>query len=219
MKKLLSGIVAIVVLLALATNVKAASMVANKSSFEVGDTVTVTVNVKDSSSVGIWLKYNPSVVKYVSAKGSEAMGNIYPTNTVTGTEGLVKIGGAAASEVNASVTFTFEAIAKGTANFSVERFDVEGDTVPTPVSYEVVEKSDDKEDDNHGTGTDEEDNKGSETTEGTDKEEKKPASDKKVDDQGNEIKTLPKTGTSYVEVAGLVLAVAGIAVVARKISK
>lgn len=60
MKKLLSGIVTIVLLVALATSVNASSISANKTEANKGDTVTVTVSVKETHSIGTWLKYDSS---------------------------------------------------------------------------------------------------------------------------------------------------------------
>lgn len=216
MKKLLSGIVAIVLFLGLATNVEAATMFANKSSFEVGDTVTVTVDVKDTDAVGIWLKYNPTVLEFKNA--TSPIGEIYPTAK----DGVVKIGGASATAKNADVTFTFTAVKEGTADFSIERFDVEGDTAPAAVSYSVAKKSDNSTD-GKDDGKEEIKNDGKEEVKNEDKKEAGKANGtqttKKVNDQGEEITKLPKTGTSYIAVAGVILAVIGGIVLVKKINK
>lgn len=204
MKKLLSGIVAMVVLMTLATNVKAASFVGSNK-VNKGDTFTITVDAKDTDAVTIWLKYDPTVVEYVNV--TSPIGDIYPTNDEN--NGIIKIAGATAAAKNADVTYTFKAKKTGNAVFSTQFFEVEGDTAPAEKTVEIVEKS--NETGSEGTGTE-----GSASeTEGTQSGSKA----EKVNDQGKVIKTLPKTGVSYIAVAGLVLAVAGSVVLARKISK
>lgn len=203
MKKLLSGIVAIVVLMALATNVKAASFIGSNKVNE-GDTFTITVDAKDTDAVTIWLKYDPTLVEYVNV--TSPIGDIYPTNDST--NGIVKIAGATAAAKNADVTYTFKAKKTGNAVFSTQFFEIEGDTAPAEKTVEIVEKAEeeDKKDEN----------KKDEVQQGGTTNLKK---DEKVNDQGKVIKKLPKTGVSYVAVAGLVLTVAGSVVIARKISK
>ena len=202
MKKLLSGIVAIVVLMALATNVKAASFVGSDK-VNKGDTFTITVDAKDTDAVTIWLKYDPTVVEYVNV--TSPIGDIYPTNDEN--NGIVKIAGATAAAKNADVTYTFRAKKIGNAVFSTQFFEVEGDTAPTAKTVEIVEKTDDT------------DSKGEDTKPGTTGTQEQTKKEEKINDQGKVIKKLPKTGVSYVAVAGLTLAVAGSVVLARKISK
>ncbi len=202
MKKLLSGIVAIVVLMALATNVKAATMGAAKT-VEQGGTITVTINVSPRESVGFGLKYDTDRVTYVSANSGSALNDASEEN------GVVTVGGIGGT--TSAVTFTFKAKdnAKGKAIFTVVDNTTSGESTPAPVEVEIVEKSTGSGEGigNEGTGS---------TTEGTQSGTKK---EEKVNDQGVVIKKLPKTGVSYVTVAGLVLAVTGSVVIARKISK
>lgn len=204
MKKLLSGIVAIVVLMALATNVKAATMGAAKT-VEQGGTITVTINVSPRESVGFGLKYDTTKVKYISANSGSALNDASEEN------GIVTVGGIGGT--TSAVTFTFEAKedALGDAVFTVVDNTTSGESTPAPVTVEIVEKSN-----GTGEGTGTEGSGAGTSSEGTQSGTNTP---KKVNDQGKVIKTLPKTGTSYVAVAGLALAVIGSAVVARKISK
>lgn len=202
MKKLLSGIVAIVVLMALATNVKAASFVGSNE-VGVGDTFKITIDIKGESST-VWLKYDPEMVEY-AAEPTSPLGDIYPTNDKA--NGIVKTSGGKVGATNASVTYTFKALKKGDAVFSTQYFDVDGDTEPAAKTVKIVKATE-------GGNTGNEGQQGG-TTQGTTGSKK----EEKVNDQGKVINKLPKTGVSYVAVAGLVLAVAGSIVVARKISK
>lgn len=204
MKKLLSGIVAIVVLMALATNVKAATMGAAKTVNQ-GGTITVTINVSPRESVGFGLKYDRTKVDYISANSGSTLNEAHEEN------GVVTVGGIGGT--TSAVTFTFKAKedALGKAIFEVVDNTTTGESTPAPVEVEIVEKSNGTGEGTQGT---ESEGTGS-STEGT----KTGSTTKKVNDQGEVIEKLPKTGVSYVAVAGLVLAVAGSIVLARKISK
>ena len=199
MKKLLSGIVAMVVLLGLATNVKAATMSATKT-VEQGGTITVTINVSPRETAGLSLKYDTSKVTYKSATSGLGFEDANDAN------GVVTVGGAGGSTT--AITFTFEAKELGEAVFTVVENDMAGETTPDPIKVEIVEKTTEEENKKPGTET----GTKNEGTQNANKEEK-------VNDQGKVIKKLPKTGTSYVAVAGLALAVVGSAVVVRKINK
>ena len=100
MKKLLSGIVTIVVLVALATSVNASSISANKTEANKGDTVTVTVGVKETHSIGTWLKYDSSKFEFVSA--SSSIGELTTGNA----NGVVKIAGTSTDKTTTPGTET-----------------------------------------------------------------------------------------------------------------
>ena len=199
MKKLLSGIVTIVLLVALATSVNASSISANKTEANKGDTVTVTVSVKETHSIGTWLKYDSSKFEFVSA--SSSIGELTTGNA----NGVVKVAGTSTDKTTTAVTFTFKAKElTDSASFEVTRLTTESsEAMPAnTVSVKVAEKT-------TTTDTDKKDT--------TDK--KGTTTNKKVNDEGKTITKLPQTGASVVTIAGIALTtVAGI-VVARKISK
>lgn len=198
MKKLLSGIVAIVVLMALATNVKAATMGAAKT-VEQGGTVTVTINVSSRETAGLSLKYDTSKVTYKSVTSGLGFEDAHADG------GVVTLGAAGGSTTAITFTFTANEGATGKAVFTVVENDMAGETTPAPVEVEIVEKSTDNG------------NKDENSNETTDKETE--IKTEKVNDQGKVIKKLPKTGTSYVLAAALAVTVIGSAVLARKITK
>ena len=208
MKKLLSGIVTIVVLVALATSVNASSISANKTEANKGDTVTVTVGVKETHSIGTWLKYDSSKFEFVSA--SSSIGELTTGNA----NGVVKIAGTSTDKTTTAVTFTFKAKElTDSASFEVTRLTTESnEAMPTnTVSVKVAEKTT-----TPGTETKDTTDTNKKDTTNTGK---KDTTNKKVNDEGKTITKLPQTGASVVAIAGIALTtVAGI-VVARKISK
>ncbi len=208
MKKLLSGIVTIVVLVALATSVNASSISANKTEANKGDTVTVTVGVKETHSIGTWLKYDSSKFEFVSA--SSSIGELTTGNA----NGVVKIAGTSTDKTTTAVTFTFKAKElTDSASFEVTRLTTESnEAMPTnTVSVKVAEKTT-----TPGTETKDTTDTNKKDTTNTGK---KDTTNKKVNDEGKTITKLPQTGASVVVIAGIALtAVAGI-FVARKISK
>lgn len=208
MKKLLSGIVTIVVLVALATSVNASSISANKTEANKGDTVTVTVGVKETHSIGTWLKYDSSKFEFVSA--SSSIGELTTGNA----NGVVKIAGTSTDKTTTAVTFTFKAKElTDSASFEVTRLTTESnEAMPTnTVSVKVAEKTT-----TPGTETKDTTDTNKKDTTNTGK---KDTTNKKVNDEGKKITKLPQTGASVVVIAGIALtAVAGI-FVARKISK
>lgn len=208
MKKLLSGIVTIVVLVALATSVNASSIGVNKSEVNKGDTVTVTVGVEETHSIGTWLKYDSSKFEFVSA--SSSIGELTTGNA----NGVVKIAGTSTDKTTTAVTFTFKAKElTDSASFEVTRLTTESnEAMPTnTVSVKVAEKTT-----TPGTETKDTTDTNKKDTTNTGKKE---TTNKKVNDEGKTITKLPQTGASVVVIAGIALtAVAGI-FVARKISK
>lgn len=207
MKKLLSGIVAIAVLLGLATNVKAATIVANKTEANKGDTVTVTVNMAATHSIGTWLKYDADKFEFVSA--SSSIGEL--TTGVNG--GVVKVAGTSTDKTTTAVSFTFKAKdLTDNASFEVTRLTTESNETisASKISVKVTEKTE-----TPSTPSKEEtktENKGGETT--TTKQ-----NGKKVNDEGKVITKLPQTGISYVAIAGLAITAMGSIVAVRKMSK
>lgn len=201
MKKLLSGIVAIIVLMALATNVNAATMGTAKT-VEQGGTITVKINVNPRESVGFALKYDTTKVTYVNANSGSALNDAHEEN------GVVIVGGVGGT--TSAVTFTFKAKedALGKAIFTVVDNTTSGEATPAPVEVEIVEKS-------NGAGAGEGTQGSGTTTVGTQSGSKT----QKVNDQGQVIKKLPKTGVSYVAIAGIALAIVGSVVLVRKIRK
>ena len=212
MKKLLSGIVTIVLLVALATSVNASSISANKTEANKGDTVTVTVSVKETHSIGTWLKYDSSKFEFLSS--SSSIGELTTGNA----NGVVKVAGTSTDKTTTAVTFTFKAKElTDSASFEVTRLTTESsEAMPAnTVSVKVAEKTTTTDTDKKDTtDTDKKD------TTNTGKTDKKgTTTNKKVNDEGKTITKLPQTGASVVAIAGIALTtVAGI-VVARKISK
>lgn len=210
MKKLLSGIVAIVVLMALATNVKAATMGGNDT-VEQGKEINVTVTMQATDNFGVKLNYDASKLTYMGATSN--LGKVEDTNAGMA-NGVATATVSKPGSTITSVTLTFKAkdtIGKA-ENFTVKAFNgAAGDTLTGSLPIEVVEAKGENSGNqgttgNEGTGSEAQGTQGGTTT-------------KKVNDKGEVIKKLPKTGTSYVAVAGLALAVIGSAVIARKISK
>lgn len=211
MKKLLSGIVTIVLLVALATSVNASSISANKTEANKGDTVVVTVSVNETHSIGAWLKYDSSKFEFVSA--SSSIGELTTGNA----NGVVKVAGTSTDKTTTAVTFTFKAKElTDSASFEVTRLTTESnEAMPAnTVSVKVSEKTATDTGKEETTDTDKED-----TTNTGKTDKKETTTNKKVNDEGKTITKLPQTGASVVAIAGIALTtVAGI-VVARKISK
>ena len=210
MKKLLSGIVAIVLMLALATNVNAATLAVNSSSVQQGGNITVTIMLKDpSSSVGFALKYDTSKVTFVSATTGLGMEDANDNG------GVVTIGGFDTSKTTKSITFNFTAKETegsiGSAEFSVVDNTTEGESTPAAMSVNVTAKAGQPE--QGGSSTETEGGSSTGASKNNDTTKKNEAGSKYKDDEGNDINSIPQTGTSYVAIAGIaLLAIAGIVV-------
>ena len=205
MKKLLSGLVAIVVLLVLATNVNAAALGVSKTQVEKDDTVEVTVNMKETHSVGIWLDYPEEDFDFVSA--TSTIGEL----SIGNSNGVVKVGAADENKTTTAVKFVFKAKKLVTnANFNVTRFTNEtSETLPTTsIQVSVVEKTE------GGSGS------GSvtpDTPAETPKNETKNEAGKGiVGADGNVVEKLPNTGAPVFGIAIALTAVAGIALLEVK---
>ena len=218
MKKIISGIVAVAVLMGIATtSVNAASVNANKTEVKKGEQVVVSVNLENATqAVDINLSYDNSKFNFISC--NTTLGEL--TKNVE--NGVVKVSGASAENTTKQVNFVFEAKentdgesfkASGLVTESGEEFTndnvvvkvVEEQQKPTEPT-EPTKPTEPTEPTDEQQGATEQKNTTTQTTQ-------------KVDENGKVITKLPQTGMPYVVLATVgVLAVAGI-VVARKINK
>lgn len=225
MKKILSGIITIVVLVAMATSVKAASIVANKTEVKKGETVVVSINLtEDSRNIDVTLTYDSSKFEYVENSATSTLGGLTVNAKNSGT---IIVSGSNTLVSTKQVSFTFKAKETTEAvEFKASDLVTEGDEelTKTSISVKVVEENQEQEEPKEEPTKDpiKEDNKG--TTEGQEKPatENKDTSKKevvaketKLDSNGNKITKLPQTGIPYI-VCG---AIAIIAVVAGIIAK
>ena len=203
-----------------ATQVMAAEIGANSEEVKVGDTVEVTVTLKDATgAVDLTLNYDSNAFEYVSVSTGLGLTSKNP-NTL----GVVKVSAADSENTTNSVTYTFKAkavtdentkpfTASGLITESSETLEVESVNVKvlepvvapepdTPVDPEqptdpeqpdLNEPADDNNQEEPTTNEDNNNNSGI------------------VDEDGNEITKLPQTGVSIISVLAIV-AVAGIAV-------
>lgn len=222
MKKILSGIVAIIVLLTMATSVNAAKVVADKTEVNKGEKVVVTVNMEqETDCLDVKLAYDATKFEYVTGSVATSLTNEPTVNDKT--EGKIIVSASSASNKTKSISFTF--VAKETtdaAEFTASGLVTASDEALTDsnVSVKVVEKAQEqpkpddqkpaeqeKPEENNNNGTNKEENKN----------DKVPAKNEKVDAQGNKIKLLPQTGTSYFAIAaGVVLVMAVVVALVAK---
>lgn len=230
MKKILLGLVAILVVLAIATtNVNAASLNISAGEIEKGKEVTVTLKLDNPvENVDATLKYDSSKFEYV--KESVIKSTSFNLTENPNIDGEVSISGDG-TKAESEFVFTFKAketeAAIGAGAFSIDGEIIAGDgeeTVEGSVSITVTEPIEPTEptdpSDNNNNDSDDNNNNNnnkSDTDNNTDTSDE----ENLVDSNGKEIKKLPQTGTQIVTLVGVVagVVVAGVAIIMIKKSK
>lgn len=211
MKKVLSIIMTVVAMLAIAaTTVNAASVTADKTEVAKGEDVVVSFNTEDAQSVQFDLAYDSSAFELKSVTGDNTNVAVRTSQLDENTVRVIFIDLMRTETVNTiSATFTAKADAEGTADFTVSNVSLDpADEVATPTATVTIAEpttpdpvDDPVVDPEPATPADNTDNQQS------------------ADNSSDKPTKLPQTGTPVVAiVAGLaVVLVAAIAV--RKIVK
>lgn len=226
MKKILSGIITIVVIVAMATSVKAASIGANKTEVKKGEEVVVSVNLnEDSRNIDVTLTYDASKFEYVKDSATSSLGALTVNAQNPGT---IIVAGSNTTTPTKQVSFTFKA--KETTDavaFKASDLVTEGDeelTSPS-VNVKVVEENKEPEQpqepskdpvsgDNQGA-TGEQSKPASDNKDKSSKEEVV-AKEAKVDANGNKITKLPQTGVPYIVCGSIIAVVVIVAIIAKR---
>ena len=231
MKKILLGLVAILVVLTIATtNVNAASLTVGAGEVEKGKEVTVTLKLDNPvKNVDATLKYDSSKFEYVkeSVKKSTSF-NLTENPNIDG-EVLISGDGTTAED---TFVFTFKAketeTAIGAGAFSIDGEIIAGDgeeTVEGSVSITVkepIDPSDDNNDDSDDNNNNDNNNNNNNNKSDTDNNTDTSDEENLVDSNGKQINKLPQTGTQMVTIVGVVAGVviaAGVAIIMIKKSK
>lgn len=214
MKKVLSGIVAIVVLLFVATSsVNAASVVADKTEVNKGDKVVVSVNLEqESRNIDVKLNYDSSKFEYVSDSATSSLGSLTVNDK---NPGKIIVSGSNASQSTKQVSFTFVAKENtDAATFTASGLVTESDEELTndSVSVKVVEKAEEattpsKEEPAKQDVNNENDKtaKNTETAKATNNAKTETKKAEKVDTNGKKITKLPQTGVPYIVIGSIAL--------------
>jgi len=205
MKKIVLGLVAIVMMLGIATtNVNAANLTADKTEANKGDEVTVTVNLdEESRNIDIKLNYDATKFEYVAGSASSSLGTLTVNDK---TAGKIIVSGSNPTESTKAVSFKFKALETtegseftGSGLVTEKNEELTG----ASVSVKVTEKAEEKP--------------AEEKPAEEPKKEETPATDTKKDTSGNTITKLPKTGVSYITIAGVVAVVIAAIIVVKKV--
>ncbi len=221
------------VLITMMGSVNAASVTANKE-VEKGKTVTVTLSMKPTSSVGFELSYNKANFEFLGGSAG-ALGTI---DTAGNTDGVVNVQLFATNGTSKTESVTLNFKAKETTTdakaFTVSDFtteDYEDMTNPT-VTVKVTAPVEVKPGENGGQqnptnptkptqpSTDN-NQQGTTTTPSTDDKQQgtttnSQSSNGKVGTNGKVITKLPQTGAPVYIAVAVIIALAGVALVARK---
>ena len=221
MKKILSVMVAIVVLLGIATsNVNAANVVASKTEVNKGDKVVVSINLtEETRNIDVKLTYDSTKFEYVKDSATSTLGSLTVNDK---TEGKIIVSASNPSVSTKQVSFTF--VAK--ENTDASEFKATGlvtekgeEFTSDNISVKVVEKAQEPTtpgEEKPSTG----DQKEEPTTPTTDTENKEEKTEttvaQKVDTNGKKITKLPQTGVSIIAIAGIVCVIAIATVVVKR---
>ncbi len=224
------------VLITMMGSVNAASVTA-KNEVEKGKTVTVTLSMKPTASVGFELSYNKANFEFLGGSAG-ALGTI---DTAGNTDGVVNVQLFATNGTSKTESVTLNFKAKETTTdakaFTVSDFvteDYEDMANPT-VTVKVTAPVDVKDEDNKGDKPTDNNQQGTTTKPSTDDKQQgttttPSASDKqqgttttnsqsangKVGTNGKVITKLPQTGAPVYIAVAVIIALAGVALVARK---
>ena len=207
MKKILLGLVAMLVVLGMATaNVKAASVNADKTEVKKGETVVVTVNMEEETrNVDVKLAYDANLFEYVKGSASSTLGTLTVNDA---TAGKVIVSGSNPSQSTKQVSFSFVAkqnTDKATFTASGLVTEKEEELTSDSVSVKVVEEAKPTQPENP-TQPDNQQQPQQEQQQA--QQTQQAQSNTKVDSNGNKITRLPQTGIPYAA-----FAIAGVAVI------
>lgn len=224
-KKILGIVITLVIMIGMvASQANAAQISANNTEVNVGDQVTVTVNLNEPThAIDLTLEYNANNFRFESVNSS-----IGDLTTNASQPGRVLISKASATNTTSSITYTFvataltedaaaEFVASGIVTENGEPLDI--DTVEVSVvepAEEPTQPEDPTQPENPAEDPAQEPTTGEETQTGNEENVDAPL----VDENGNVITKLPQTGVNVYTVIAGVAVVAIVAVFAvRKIRK
>lgn len=153
MKKLFLTIVVAILLVVAATSCANAATVSVNTKYEVGDTVTLTINFEETRNIDLVLDYNSEVLDYNtdSCTTDGFRPRVNPETGVIYVSGVDIEGGKPIHQI----TFTFTAKKDGTADFKVSNFVTEkGEALGAVPVVEVVAKADPVKPDTNTSTTD-----------------------------------------------------------------
>lgn len=223
MKKLILGIMSVVVLMGLATtNVKAANLNANKTEVNKGEEITVSVDLeRETRNIDVRLTYDASKFEYVKGSASSSLGTLTVNDA---NEGRIIVSASNPTQSTRSISFRF--IAKENTDSAIFQASglvtEEGEALSNDsISVKVVEAQEEptqptEPSEEPEQPSEEQPTAGEETTENNNEVV---STEEIVDENGNVITTLPQTGVPYVAfaIAGVIMVAVIVAI--RKLKK